>query len=703
MFFIGWFFAYVLRHIAAHFVLFAFALVLFLGLYALLDRFLSGKKNAGNFKYMLFFGLLVGFLQAHVLQRHLSWQPPPLQTAINTKVLSLSAKSFVGQVFLEPNTLQPQAQKIFGTSHSSLATVNAIMPFIKENKNKITKIRFLKMQASKQIFSGMQVEVSLASCKKLTWGKQLFYNFEILQGISHHCYLKTQPLNKHELTWVQKKRLGAHTLIEKKLQLLSPHSLAAGFLLAQTSQIPSLALNMFRKMGIAHIFSASGLHVGILTGIIVLPFSLIGFTSLGFALALPAAFFYLVLLDFKVSLMRAFLFLLFFVVLRFWDKKTAPLYILLASTFLMELYSPFSLFTISYVLSAGITLTILYLFPFYQAVLKRFFIEKENQESRTKNGLAITLQHWKTKSRNFLIDHSALTLAAFSGSLFLSYFIFDYVNALSIFYNFIVVPFSGVYLALCLLLFVFPWVKYLIDLGDSFFYGLTQIHHWFFDRYFPSLLLPFMYYYLVIAFLLLLWGLFLYSRGRAWTLKKYGYLFFATLLMAFFLQFPFTLPKEEGFYTFPYGVLHYQKGNVKVYGKAAAFLDEKFSLAKQLKNKAIWNVEAENLQSIANEKDFFGTAASLPATSSTPALIRFAITTYKDDKEMLCVVFQSLGRKKENYWQPQEIAECQNIVWVVSKKFRYKQKRAQKFFARFGFQGKVEKGRYFKWNSISSP
>lgn len=672
---IGWFFSYLLGNAAENFYVFSAVLVLFSGLYIWLEKTIHhyGGRNKQLFRISFFVGLLFGFFHAHFVQSQFLVEQPATQTKLLVRVHSVSAASFVGEI-LDKAEVASTKKMAKDEQAITKASEKKFVPKI--------KLRFLKRPQQVELFAGAQVEASLSSCRKLDNSKSLFNRLESFGHIHYHCYLKDLQLLSEPAPW----RIKVQKIIQKKLAKLPADSLAAGFLLGETSHIPFHSLSMFRKMGVAHIFSASGLHVGILSGIIVLPFSLLKLTPLGLWAALVFSFFYLMLLDFKVSLFRAFLFLLFFILLKIFDKKTSGLYLVLASTFVIELFAPLSLFTVSYILSAGITLTIIYLFPVYRSILQRFVIEKNPKQK--------FLLQFRKKSKNFFIDQTSLTLAAFTGSLFFSYIIFDYVNALSLLYNFVMVPLTGIYLFFVLLLFVWSPAKYFIEAGDWFFYALTKVHHHLFNKYFPVLMDSFMLYYLVFSFLLLIVLLYFFFSGKAWSIRKYGLLVFLAFFFSFFLQFPLQKNDQSKYYSFPYGVLHYQKGHLQVYGKPADFIKEKFDIAKTLNNLAIWKAEAEFPQELQTKRSFLGKINELESSSSSAALLRLM-----DERErMTCVVFQSISRK--NYWQPKEIAECQEIHWVVGKKFRFNQKRAEKFFSRFGFQGAVKKSSYFKWQDL---
>lgn len=675
MVFIGWFFSYLLGNVVENFYVFSTALVLFSGLYIWLEKVIHhyGGKYKQAFRISFFIGLLLGFFHSHFVQSQFLLEQPLTKTNLLVKVHSVSPASFVGEIIDKAEVL---------ATKQTVENKKTVTEALEKKMTAKIKLRFLKRPKQVELFAGAQVKASLSGCRKLEAGKSLFNRLELLGHIHYHCYLEDLQLVSKPAVW----RVKTQSLIQEKLSFLPDESLAAGFLLGKTSHIPFHSLSMFRKMGVAHIFSASGLHVGILSGIIILPFSLAKMTPVGLLFSLVFSFFYLMLLDFKVSLFRAFLFLVFYILLKMLDKKTTGLYIVLASTFVMEMFAPLSLFTVSYILSAGITLTIIYLFPVYRSILQRFVINKNSKQT--------FLLQFAQKSNLFLIDQTSLTLAAFSGSLFFSYVIFDYVNALSLLYNFVMVPLTGIYLFFVLLLFVWSPAKYFIKAGDWFFYTLTEVHHHFFNKYFPTLVDSFMLYYLALSFLLLILVLYFFFSGKVWSIRKYGIIVFTAFFFSFFLQFPLQKNEQTQYYSFPYGVLYYQKGNLQVYGKPANFIKENFNIAKTLNNLSIWQVAAEFPQELQTEKNFLGKINTLTSSSSSAALLRFM----DNQEKMICVVFQSISRK--NYWKPKEIAQCQEIHWVVSKKFRYDQKRAEKFFARFGFQGMVKKTGYFRWQNL---
>ena len=93
--------------------------------------------------------------------------------------------------------------------------------------------------------------------------KGSFAILESLYGVSFYCIHKEEKLIK-PFPLGRDIRIFFLSLIEKRLSFLRDISLAKGFLLADTSSIPSPALDSFRKMGISHLFSTSVLHLGLI-------------------------------------------------------------------------------------------------------------------------------------------------------------------------------------------------------------------------------------------------------------------------------------------------------------------------------------------------------------------------------------------------------------------------------------------------------
>ena len=219
-----------------------------------------------------------------------------------------------------------------------------------------------------------------------------FQILEILQGTRYFCWardIRLQERKKSSLSLFQKKiKQWVHSRIEN----IPDPFFAKGFLLADTSSIDPFLLGIFQKMGLSHLFSSSGIHLGLLFGLIFLPFKLIRLNLLGQLLGFTGSLIFLILLDFRVSLLRAFFFLFFYLFMKGLDRRTSPLYILFSTAIFIEILYPLSSFSPSFILSFGITAFILVGYKDFRKMI-RFRV-------------------------SFLRDHLALTYSTFFGFSF---------------------------------------------------------------------------------------------------------------------------------------------------------------------------------------------------------------------------------------------------------------------------------------------
>jgi len=232
-------------------------------------------------------------------------------------------------------------------------------------------------------------DIIQTTCKLSTTIKQnTFSFFEKLQARNYSCRLTKKNNNltkiKTSKNIIIDTRKKIRQYLFSQLQKISNKSLATSFFLADTSSIKISDLQLFRKMGIAHLFSASGLHLGLLYAIIFLPFMFFKLEKTGMLLGWLFSLLFLILLDFRIPLLRAFLFLSMYLFFKIIDKKTNSIYILFFTACVIEFTFPFSTFSISFILSAGITGVIIIS---YKPILSILSIKN----NYIKNHLALTL------------------------------------------------------------------------------------------------------------------------------------------------------------------------------------------------------------------------------------------------------------------------------------------------------------------------
>ena len=189
-----------------------------------------------------------------------------------------------------------------------------------------------------------------------------------------------------------------------------------------------------------------------------------------------------------------------------------------------ELIYPLSAFSYSFILSFGITGIILLTFPFFKMILPI---------------------KW-----NYLKDHLALTLAAFTGSLFLSFILFGYVNILSLLYNFLLVPFAGIYLFLTLISILLPDIAQLLFFFDQVFYWSAQLHQLIWERFFTSVHSLIIYLWLSLIFIFFVFTCIFMMKKKKWYVKQWFFPISFVLILLYYVQFLFINNPSSGVKSF---------------------------------------------------------------------------------------------------------------------------------------------------------
>ncbi|MDH5717153.1 MAG: ComEC/Rec2 family competence protein [Spirochaetia bacterium] len=490
----------------------------------------------------------------------------------------------------------------------------------------------------------------------------LFTSLEKLRGIYGICYVKKLNVIKDD-SYFYETRIKIYDFLNEKLNQMPENSLARGFLLADTESINAAELKLFRKMGIAHLFSASGLHLGLLYGFFYIPFMFIGYKKSGATAGFLASLLFLILLDFRVSLFRAFLFLLFYLLLKAADRKPSPLIILSAAAFFIELVYPRSIFSASFLLSFGVTGVILISF---QSIKKLFLF-----------------------SNKPLKDHTALSFSAFIGSVFLSFWLFDYIHVFSLLYNFLLVPISGIYLASVIISLFIPFIKYIVHFIDTIFHLSAFVHYNIWDRYFPVILNTYVQFWLFIMFLYIVYFTYHASENHYWILRKRKSIFFI-LLISFFGQFIFINYPQKGVKAFPYAVMHFEENILSIVGQKASFIeDNSLQNFLQIEDFKIKEIRAsDNLESEIK-------AYLLPPYENINTLetVESSKNYIKINKD--CFLF--FKTKLFKNWDNDEFLSCSNIYLIHSKKYTPDAEKWYGYLSKYSFNGKIHLINYNKW------
>ena len=210
------------------------------------------------------------------------------------------------------------------------------------------------------------------------------------------------------------------------------------FLLGDTSKIDDDILATYQKNGVSHLLAISGMHVSFLSGMLLLLFKKIRFSTLiQYLSVIIFLLFYMILSGNTPSISRAVILFSLISINKVFDLKISTLQLLLITFCLLVINNPNILFDVGFEYS--------FLISFYLIL----FQKKLNQDSYLKGLFQISFF-------SFLV------------SLPISIFYFYQVNLFSIFLNLVFVPLVS------FIIFPFSFLTFLLPFLDSVFSFLTQ-------------------------------------------------------------------------------------------------------------------------------------------------------------------------------------------------------------------------------------
>ncbi len=488
-----------------------------------------------------------------------------------------------------------------------------------------------------------------------------FSLFENLQSISIGCKGIISVIPSGDETYFSSIRKKIANWLENRFEIFPAGSLAKGFLLADTSIINPNEMDVFRKMGIAHLFSASGLHLGLLFGIIFFPFLWLRSRPLGEVLSVIVCTLFLILLDFRLSLLRAYLFLIIYLALKKMDRQTSPFYLFFLVAWISEFFYPLSAFSYSFILSFGITGSILLTFKSYYRIISiKYDLPRNN---------------------------IALTLSAFTGSVFLSYLLFDYVNVLSFFYNLFLTPLAGIYLGSILFSLVFYPFTYIVSALDFVYHFSAKVHLFLWERHFTQINDLFTEVWLFLILLTIFIGSYLLLQKKYWYVKKWVGFAGIFLVFFYFIQFFFIQEKKWGIKTFPYGVILYENKKIFFSGELAKFAKDS---ARFIFRRPEVPIQAVNSDKVL--KEIVQREITLPLEEVVLIPQDYKNGILKINQK--CFLFFS-QMKKNNRVYPSK--KCSQYYLVQSKKYRMPEYRLKLLMANLNINKPPKEIGYSRW------
>lgn len=239
-------------------------------------------------------------------------------------------------------------------------------------------------------------------------------------------------------------------------------SLSKTILLGKKDTLTSELKTTFKTLGLAHLLAISGLHLALIFGIVQLlfiPFRSKTMFIIQQIVSLFVIWFYGSIVGFPVSIVRAALMLSILIIAQLFNKQTNTINTLWGAAFIILLFNPFALYSLSFQYS-------------FLAVLGIVNIQKKlNRFLNPKNKLL-----------NYIVQLFTVSLSAQFYTFPLTLYYFNELQIASIIANVLIVPIMSIYLYLSiahLLLYNFEFLnQYTAYIIDQFYFFILKTTEW---------------------------------------------------------------------------------------------------------------------------------------------------------------------------------------------------------------------------------
>ena len=280
------------------------------------------------------------------------------------------------------------------------------------------------------------------------------------QNIYHQTYLPSDQwkrIGSGQGHWLYHfiYRLRSQLLQTLKIHLPSPneYAVASALLLGAKEELNQALRNAYADTGAMHVLAVSGLHIGILVGLLSFLFSFIRRSDVRWLriktlLLLTLLWSFALLTGASASVLRACTMFSFVLIGQSLNRKINTYNALAASAFVLLTINPLMLFQVGFQLSYLALIGILYLYP---KIYKRCYIEN--------------------KLGDWLWNGVALSLAAQIATLPISLYYFHQFPTFFWLSGIVVAATAGIILSVGIALLCFSWVPLLSSLLGYLLYG----------------------------------------------------------------------------------------------------------------------------------------------------------------------------------------------------------------------------------------
>lgn len=226
------------------------------------------------------------------------------------------------------------------------------------------------------------------------------------------------------------------------------HGLISAMVLGVRDDTADEVEEQFQQTGTIHLFSVSGLHVGIIAYLLWTVARLLRLPRrLTIALIIPALFFYAAITGLNTASVRAALMAAFLLGGYLFDRPIRPLNSVAAAGFVILAFDTNQLFGTGFQLSFAVVIALILLAePFYQ-----FFLRWGAPDEFLPHRLLHPMQRGWQRVWRWIARGASVSLAAWIGSLPLILPYFHLVTPVSLFANLVVVPIAFFVLAVGLM------------------------------------------------------------------------------------------------------------------------------------------------------------------------------------------------------------------------------------------------------------
>ncbi|MEP7070902.1 MAG: ComEC/Rec2 family competence protein [Verrucomicrobiota bacterium] len=230
----------------------------------------------------------------------------------------------------------------------------------------------------------------------------------------------------------------------------SPETVAmiCGTALGLRHQTPDDIEEPFQQTGTLHLFAVAGLHVGMVASLLWIVASVLRVPrKIATGVIIPLLFFYAAVTGLHTASIRAALMAAILLGGTFFDRKVFALNSLAAAAFLILLWDSHQLFTSGFQLSFAVVGTIIML----TEPVSHWLHQRTAPDPFLPRSLLTRPQRIVGQCAHHLWNGTAVSLAAWAGSLFLIVWYFHLLTPVSLLANLVIVPIAYFVLALAML------------------------------------------------------------------------------------------------------------------------------------------------------------------------------------------------------------------------------------------------------------